>query len=48
MASTKSDLAQDGTNAVTLWYMGGADGGTSLTSKILSAPIPGWRIVGAN
>jgi len=37
---------QDGTNVPALWYMGGADGSTFLTSKILSGPLAGWRIAG--
>ena len=38
---------QDGTNLASVWYMGGADGSTFLSTKILSGPIPGWRIVAA-
>src|SRR5262249_367561 len=38
---------QDGTNVVSVWYMGGADGSTLLSYKTLSGPISGWRIVGA-
>jgi hypothetical protein len=37
---------EDGTNAPAAWYMGGADGSTILTSKVLRGPQPGWRIVG--
>jgi uncharacterized protein (DUF736 family) len=36
---------QDGTNVPSVWYMGGDDGSTFLSSKLLSDPIPGWRIV---
>jgi len=43
-----SDLIwqQDGTNVPAVWYMGGADGGTLLSAKVLSGPLSGWRIVG--
>ena len=38
---------QNGTNLPSVWYMGGADGSTLLSSKVLSdSPIPGWRICG--
>jgi hypothetical protein len=37
---------QDGTNWPVVWYMGGADGSSLLSSKALYAPVPGWRIVG--
>ena len=37
---------QDGTNLPSVWYMGGADGSTYLSSKVLSDSIPGWGIVG--
>jgi YVTN family beta-propeller protein len=37
---------QDGTNAVSVWYMGGADGSTTVSQKYLSGPIAGWRVVG--
>src|SRR5262245_18157027 len=37
---------QDGTNLPGVWYMGGADGSTLLSTKYLSGPQPGWRIVG--
>ena len=38
---------QDGTNLPSVWYMGGADGITFLSAKLLSDydSIPGWRIV---
>jgi hypothetical protein len=36
---------QDGTNAVNVWYMAGADGNTILSSKGLIGALPGWRIV---
>jgi uncharacterized protein GlcG (DUF336 family) len=36
---------QDGTNAVSVWYMAGVDGNTILSAKTLSGPLPGWRIV---
>jgi hypothetical protein len=38
---------QDGTNVAGVWYMGGSDGSTVLSTKILSGPEPGWRIVAA-
>jgi hypothetical protein len=37
---------QDGTNAPAAWYMGGADGSTVFSGKVLRGPQPGWRIVG--
>ena len=37
---------QDGTNVTSVWYMGGADGSTFLSNKVLSDSIPGWRICG--
>jgi hypothetical protein len=38
----------DGTNFASVWYMGGADGSTFLSTKYLSTnSIPGWRIVAA-
>jgi hypothetical protein len=37
---------QDGTNIVNVWYMGGEDGNTVLSTKTLTEPEPGWRIVG--
>jgi probable HAF family extracellular repeat protein len=39
---------QDGTNAPAAWYMGGTDGSTILTSKVLRGPQPGWRIAGVS
>src|SRR5262245_43823388 len=36
---------QDGTNVPGVWYMGGDDGSTMLSTKILSDSQPGWRIV---
>ncbi|HZR63497.1 MAG TPA: FG-GAP-like repeat-containing protein [Terriglobales bacterium] len=40
---------QDGSNVPCVWYMGGADGSTVLSTKFLSVtvPQPGWRIVAA-
>ena len=37
---------QDGTNVPGVWYMGGTDGSTYLSSKLFSGAQPGWRIVG--
>jgi hypothetical protein len=37
---------QDGTNIPCVWYMGGADGSTMLSAKILGGAVAGWRIVG--
>jgi hypothetical protein len=37
---------QDEIDTASIWYMGGIDGSTLLTSKLLSGPIAGWRIVG--
>jgi hypothetical protein len=37
---------QDATNMPSVWYMGGADGSITVSSKVLSGPVPGWRIVG--
>src|SRR5262249_50707890 len=37
---------QDGTNVPGIWYMGGTDGSTLLSTKVLSGPqFSGWRIV---
>ena len=37
---------QDDTEVPGVWYMGGADGSTVLSTKILGGPEPGFRIVG--
>jgi hypothetical protein len=33
--------------SVVVWYMGGADGSTNLSSKYLSGAMPGWLVKGA-
>jgi hypothetical protein len=36
---------QNSNGTAVLWYMGGADGSTNLSSTYLSGPEPGWHIV---
>ena len=37
---------QDATNVVGVWYMGGSDGSVVQSTKNLSGPVSGWRVVG--
>lgn len=38
----------DSTRELYVWYMGGGAGNTYLGSAMLSAPVPGWTVVGTN
>ena len=44
----KPDLLwqEDSSRVLVVWYMGGADGSTVLSGKVLSGPAPGWQVVG--
>jgi photosystem II stability/assembly factor-like uncharacterized protein len=35
------------TNQISVWYMGGTDGLTIMSSPIVGQPLPGWEVVGA-
>jgi hypothetical protein len=37
---------EDASRAPGVWYMGGADGSAVLSTKMLSGPTPGWKVVG--
>ena len=39
-------LQSTGSNAVSVWYMGGANGGTLLSAPIILTARPGWRVLG--
>jgi hypothetical protein len=45
---TRPDLVwqEDASRCAVVWFMGGADGSTPLTGKMISGPMPGWSIAG--
>jgi hypothetical protein len=44
----KPDLLwqEDANRVFVVWYMGGSDGSTPVSGKVISGPIPGWSVVG--